>query len=759
MTVARFTSWILLLALCMTVVVPAGAAPNAERELLVHKAHLDGLNGDVKVSVNAGKDWVPAVAKMSVKKGDMIRTGANSSCRIVISDVGMTSLGAQTTVTVEDLRQVESEARSFLRTTKTVRDDISLSLTSGTLKNSFNRPAGRTGNYSISTPVAVAGVRGTLFELSYQDVVDSVARAAGKSGKLVITVVDGKVEMSGPGGWKRNVTAGEYLNVLQGATPGEPQPAVKEVLDQLKSAFEAEATAAALEVSASGANMMTLDAGNYTDVANLKFSRMFIRKKRALTIENPADAEIGADGLVRVATGGTIRFGASGGRAGNVYHSENGTPRAGSHRFSIAENNSGGSIEPVSGLYTAGMTGGVADKIQLTDATSTVSAGVFVTAIAAVDWPGGTAPTTPVASLPFVVAASMTANTATPAFTWPQYPGAATYTLYLSRSPFSVDNTILARDLPMTRFQMTAQDGSELLRDARSYSFLVIPKNAAGNFMMTPPAGFLSSFTVQLAPPPRVVADGAIEIVSANLNGYSSTSFERMTLIDREKAPDGTLTISGRVSNGKAVTAASISVDNGATYLPLTYDASTGDFTFTLKLAENTDYRFLFKFNTAAGPAEGVIRKMDGDLEILRYINLTQVQRIKLLLDTLRDAYLQNDRAKLLTIIDRDFISPEPGFVDYQQFENSIRDQFNKTTTSFCRWSSEQIEIVTPDKFLIVTFQWARKSTTGSFDETRDYSATVRLELRKTDGQWLIKKDLDGKLFVNDFGLIPAPPD
>lgn len=535
---------------------------------------------------------------------------------------------------------------------------------------------------------------------------------------------------------------------------------------------------------------LVIDEGEYTDLKDLKIRKLTLQKKQKLGIVVVSGGNLGSDGVLTMEPGKKAELDARGGKSAKVHSSKSKRRARGSHKFSFPRNNSGGTLDR-DGTYVAGKKTDVIDVVRVKDAAGkTAEMRILVrsslarsaildsplasTSIAAIKWPGNPlVPIEAVDRLPFAPGKSMIASTLTPEFAWPRYPGATSYKLYVGAQPFSSLTAVLAIEIedplvgsatlvpgasssstPPIAYRYRNGDAARPLAEGGKYSFAVFPKDKDGKFLVKAEPGFLSNFLPR-ADGAAVIAAGVPSLLSARLNDVSSYSFDRHAVIDKELAPDGKLVLSGRLANPASLKSGSVSYDNGHTWSPLIVDASTGDYAHTLALIDGTTYRPLMKLEHAD---TAIVTRLPGDLETLRYIALTERQRIQKLLDTLRDAFIQNDRTKLLSIVDKDYISKEPGFTDYQQFENTIRDQFNKTTTSFCRWNSENVEIVTPGKYLKVSFSWTQTINFSNFIEAREFKATARLDLRKIDGEWKIREDLDRKIFVKDYGLIPAPP-
>src|SRR3989338_1877872 len=400
------------------------------------------------------------------------------------------------------------------------------------------------------------------------------------------------------------------------------------------------------------------------------------------------------------------------------------------------------------------------------------------------DWPGAAEGSgIPVKSMPFAPKQKSVASTLTPEFTWPRHPQAVSYKVYVSKVPFSSANVIMAQGVTDLKYTFDPEDASLPLADGRTYAFTILPKNSAGSTMVGALNGFFSTFTVQIADH-RAAKKDALDI---KLNDISTTAASSGTEVywNKEDVPAGTLTISGTVPNftdvgrlpesdepsywlaaedaGKIVAEQSlanekirkvwISTDNGANFALLTLekvDASTGAFSHVIKLTASADYYLKFKVETTTG--RSAVIEPSG-VKIIHYKHADQAEALKELLNNLKNALVNNDRAALMDIIHPDWISTDADFVDKSKFENTIRELFTKTTTTLITWSTENTDIISPGRRVTLTCTWRQKMTHPTFNATRDINTTLRLDVRRENGKWLIREDIDLVIFRANFGM------
>lgn len=140
------------------------------------------INGKVEISYIADV-WIPANVGSQLSQNEMIRTGANSSARLRFGDQSYSSVGENTLLRLEQMKSETREVRRgrFRRTQEVPARDIKLQVLNG---NVFSKvqPDDEEIIYQVSTPVAVAGIRGTTFDVEHLD-------------KTKVSVIQGIVEV------------------------------------------------------------------------------------------------------------------------------------------------------------------------------------------------------------------------------------------------------------------------------------------------------------------------------------------------------------------------------------------------------------------------------------------------------------------------------------------------------------------------------------------------------------------------------------
>ena len=183
----------LALGLALLAAAPASAVPVS--------ATLTSIVGDVQVHAPGGT-WKKATEGMTVKTGAEIKTGAKSTVVIKWSTKNVIKLTPYTNFTIKDM---DVDPRS-----KTVNTKVEL--TTGKVKGRAEKLSNPNSSYTINTPTAVAGVRGTTFDMA--NTPDNATE---------LYTYDGLMEASAQGQTVQ-VPAGTFVTIDPGQPPSSPQP-------------------------------------------------------------------------------------------------------------------------------------------------------------------------------------------------------------------------------------------------------------------------------------------------------------------------------------------------------------------------------------------------------------------------------------------------------------------------------------------------------------------------------------------------------
>lgn len=145
---------------------PHGAVPGQGR--------IEDITGTAEIK-KAGRTFYSAARiGMSVYPGDEIRTNATSKVIIILEKAAITSIGPNSKLVIEDV-QKNNETRMV---------KIKIGLPRGELWSEVGRLKTKNSNFTVSTPTAVTGVRGTVFRIQVESESKetSIAVLAGKVG-------------------------------------------------------------------------------------------------------------------------------------------------------------------------------------------------------------------------------------------------------------------------------------------------------------------------------------------------------------------------------------------------------------------------------------------------------------------------------------------------------------------------------------------------------------------------------------------------
>ncbi len=138
------------------------------------------------------------VAKDAVFSDEVVNTGADSAARFIFRDNTMLSIGANSAVTLD----------KFVFDVDASNSTVALSMSTGVMRFvSGNLPK---KVYSIRTPTALIGIRGTILVVT-----------VGANGLTTVSVVEGVATVSGAG-TTTTVNSGFTTTVSQGAPPAPP---------------------------------------------------------------------------------------------------------------------------------------------------------------------------------------------------------------------------------------------------------------------------------------------------------------------------------------------------------------------------------------------------------------------------------------------------------------------------------------------------------------------------------------------------------
>lgn len=178
----------------------------------------------------AGTDrWVTATERMRITQGDRIKTGANGEAVIRISPRNFIAVRPNSEVAI-NLATVRTErtnegALGIFGARREVQN-VEAGLERGAAVNVL-KGLGTNSEFRMRTPVAVAGVRGTIFS-SFIDALGNVGFACSEGAVNVTSTV--------PGGFDPvDIGPGDAFSVAPTGAPSEVAPAPPTVMNEMSS--------------------------------------------------------------------------------------------------------------------------------------------------------------------------------------------------------------------------------------------------------------------------------------------------------------------------------------------------------------------------------------------------------------------------------------------------------------------------------------------------------------------------------------------
>ncbi len=199
-------------------------------------------NGEAKAQQNS--DAARTLSRRSdIYVGDRVTTGGESQLQMRMKDGAMIALGAN----------AEFVVKAYSQATKgDEKDEAVLSLVKGGLRTISGQIA--KSSYSMSTPTATLGIRGTVFDVYVRD-----------GGNTVVILRNGQVVVNGLAGGTEVLTQpGLASSINTGGAPSKPATPPADVLDYLRGILPSIPDNATWESTDNGARV---DAG--TDIINI----------------------------------------------------------------------------------------------------------------------------------------------------------------------------------------------------------------------------------------------------------------------------------------------------------------------------------------------------------------------------------------------------------------------------------------------------------------------------------------------------------
>lgn len=236
---------VLTVAFVALAIIGMSIARNSTTAQGARSATLTNIKGTVMVKKAGTGQWVAATDRMALNQGDELKTQGGSSAIIKMDDGSMMKIGP---LAITKMSQLGRSGRD---------NKTNIGVDIGKTWNRVNRLSGD-AKFDVTTPTAVAGVRGTYFSSEVAQTADSA-----------FDVFDGSVEVASAKNPSQAVMVGanQRTTVAPGQTPAAPSTIPSKDLESSKSGFsDAEVTMAVYDMQIS-VSPQTLQPGQNATVS------------------------------------------------------------------------------------------------------------------------------------------------------------------------------------------------------------------------------------------------------------------------------------------------------------------------------------------------------------------------------------------------------------------------------------------------------------------------------------------------------------
>lgn len=212
------------------------------------------VKGTVQIQ-SPGKFIEKAKVGLKVLEGDKIVTGADSRAKIVMSDRNVLNLSPDTSIQIEVYKNDPSKGTK----------NVEIKLSEGKLRSNVEQVYdGQKDKFQVKTPTAVAGVRGTQFQTSFNSKTSKTSVVAFKGSVAVLAVNPQGRPMGAPVVIKRGemtTTSSEVEN------PSAPTVVPAEEMKEIERETSVSQTPAADSVNSDGTSREVASTPNDAPVA------------------------------------------------------------------------------------------------------------------------------------------------------------------------------------------------------------------------------------------------------------------------------------------------------------------------------------------------------------------------------------------------------------------------------------------------------------------------------------------------------------
>jgi hypothetical protein len=172
--------------------------------------------GGVKVKESGGKDWrdIPKERAQRLFPGDQVSVAPDSKAVITFGSLGTLGLKDNTRVGLNSIETSPLKARSTIK----------FKLENGSVWNAVTAPPNTSVDYEVVTPIAIAGIRGTVFRVLFDS----------RNQTEDIGIIKGSVEVTSPDTTPAfpsfKLQEGTYSVIRNGEKPTAPSPLPAEIM-------------------------------------------------------------------------------------------------------------------------------------------------------------------------------------------------------------------------------------------------------------------------------------------------------------------------------------------------------------------------------------------------------------------------------------------------------------------------------------------------------------------------------------------------
>ncbi len=191
MTASRFNRSFISSALILAVIFLVAGADADRGSVSIVK-----IFGKVEISRSGQTAWTSASERLKLRSGDRLRTGDNSWCYLELSEGNIVRITKKSRIVLEAIEQKSEQVEGRVLFSWRGVGSYNVKLEEGNAMPVLEKFSGSSMNFA--TPVAVAGVRGTVFEATVEHVDGAGVEGADAGGNFNVdfTVHTGLIEVT-----------------------------------------------------------------------------------------------------------------------------------------------------------------------------------------------------------------------------------------------------------------------------------------------------------------------------------------------------------------------------------------------------------------------------------------------------------------------------------------------------------------------------------------------------------------------------------